>query len=418
MFRSPLFPIFLTVLVDVLGLTIVLPLLPYYARHFGASPFVVTTLAASYAVCTLVSGPILGRISDRVGRKPTLLASQLGTFVGFLIIANASSLWMLFLGRIIDGLTAGNLSIAQAYVSDVTRPENRTRAFALVGIAFGTGFLIGPFISGALAHHVSYAAPALFAAGLSALSIVTTATLLPRTAPRPSDQPGSDGATGTTATTATTERAPAASPSRTRSAGELLRRPEARRRLLEFFAFMLSFSTLVGGLALFLQARFDFTVDEAGYIFGVSGLVGAVVQGGLIGRLVRRFGDARLATIGLGAMAVAYACLGFAYVVPVLVVLTVVGAFGTAVTRPTLTTLITKSVGPDEQGMALGVSQSLASLAQIVANLGAGALIERGWLAAWGLVAAFYASVGLLIGWHGRRAAPPEDAPRPAARDL
>ncbi|MCC6524545.1 MAG: MFS transporter, partial [Polyangiaceae bacterium] len=412
MFRSPLFPIFLTVLVDVLGLTIVLPLLPYYARHFGASPFVVTTLAASYAVCTLVSGPILGRISDRVGRKPTLLASQLGTFVGFLIIANASSLSMLFLGRIIDGLTAGNLSIAQAYVSDVTRPENRTRAFALVGIAFGTGFLIGPFISGALAHHVSYAAPALFAAGLSALSIVTTATLLPRTAPRPSELPGTTGATGATGTTATaattgtTARAPAASPSRTRSAGELFRRPEARRRLLEFFAFMLSFSTLVGGLALFLQARFDFTVDETGYIFGVSGLVGAVVQGGLIGRLVRRFGDARLATIGLGAMAVAYACLGFAYVVPVLVGLTVVGAFGTAVTRPALTTLITKSVGPDEQGMALGVSQSLASLAQIVANLGAGALIERGWLAAWGLVGAFYASVGLLIGWRGRRAAP------------
>src|SRR5205085_1951553 len=133
--NSPLLPIFLTVFVDVLGLTLVLPLLPYYAEHFGATPLVATMITASYAVCQLISGPLLGRLSDNVGRKPTLLASQAGTFIAFLILARASSLWMLFLGRMIDGSTAGNLTIAQAYISDVTKPENRTKAFALIGIA-------------------------------------------------------------------------------------------------------------------------------------------------------------------------------------------------------------------------------------------------------------------------------------------
>src|SRR5262249_37018154 len=126
--RSPLLPIFLTVFVDVLGLTLVLPLLPYYALHFNAQPITVGALAAGYAACQIVSGPFLGRLSDRIGRKPVLLASQMGTFAAFLIIGGAASLPWLFIGRIIDGLTAGNLSIAQAYISDVTTSENRTRS--------------------------------------------------------------------------------------------------------------------------------------------------------------------------------------------------------------------------------------------------------------------------------------------------
>jgi MFS family permease len=145
------------VFVDVLGLTLMLPLLPFYTEHFGGSPTTVGLLIASYAFCQLISGPILGRLSDRVGRKPVLLVSQMGTCAAFLIIGFSNTLWMLFVGRIIDGLTAGNLSIAQAYISDVTRPENRTRAFALIGIAFGSGFLIGPAISGIMAHRFGYA---------------------------------------------------------------------------------------------------------------------------------------------------------------------------------------------------------------------------------------------------------------------
>ncbi|WP_437285233.1 MFS transporter [Sorangium sp. So ce406] len=389
--RSPLLPIFLTVFVDVLGLTLVLPLLPFYAEHFGASELVVGVLAASYAVCQLVSGPILGRISDRVGRKPTLLASQTGTFIGFLVLGSASSLWMLFLGRIIDGLTAGNLTIAQAYISDVTRPEERTRAFGLIGIAFGSGFLLGPAITGELASRFGYGAPALGAAALSLTSILLTATLLPAKPIAPAAATEAAGAGA----------ARPASDVRV-GRGDAFRRffdrPLARRRLLEFFAFSLSFSTLIGGLALFLERRFAFGVKETGYIFAFSGLIGGSIQGGALGRLAKRYGEQRLAVLGFATMVIGYGLLGAAYGLPALLLLVAIGAFGSAVVRPSITTLLTKSVGRDEQGAALGVSQSLASISQIVGPIGAGWLIEHRALTAYGLMAATFAVVGLFLG--------------------
>jgi MFS family permease len=416
MLRSPLLPIFLTVFVDVLGLTLVLPLLPYYAEHFGASPFVVGTLAASYALCQLISGPALGRISDRVGRKPTLLVSQMGTCVGFLTLGFADQLWMLFLGRIIDGLTAGNLSIAQAYISDVTLPDaeaaktrsasaprdgtpaerpvshdrpspgparmsklSRTQAFGLIGVAFGTGFLLGPAISGWLAHHFGYSAPVLGAAGLSFTSIILTSTMLPRVVPQP-PAPGSPAARG-----------------RFEYLRTLFGRQGPRRRLLELFAFILAFSTLVGGLALFLERRFHFDVEKTGYVYAFSGFVGAAIQGGIIGRLVKRLGEERLALIGFVCMMLANGALGFADRLSFLLVLVVVSSFGSAVTRPALTTLLTKSVGTDEQGAALGVSQSLASIAQIIGPLTAGYLIETDQLHIYGLVIAIFAACGVVL---------------------
>lgn len=376
MFRSPLFPIFLTVFVDVLALTLVLPLLPFYAEHFGASPIVVGTLSASFAVCQLVSGPILGRISDRAGRKPTLIASQLGTFAGFLMIGSASSLWMLFAGRIIDGLTAGNLSIAQAYISDVTKPENRTRAFGFIGIAFGTGFLVGPAVSGLLAKHYGYHAPAFGAAALSLASVIATISLLPDVKPTAGKQD---------------------LPGRGAFFWALFHRPGPRRRLLQFFAFTLSFSTLIGGLALFLERRFGYDVERTGYVYAFSGLIGASIQGGLIGRLAKRFGEERLSLVGFVAMASGYGLLGLAYSLPMLLATVVISAFGAAVARPSLTTLLTKSVGKDEQGGTLGASQSLSSIAQIVGPMTAGALIQHQLLGAYGATAAAFAGIGALL---------------------
>src|ERR1700682_361587 len=182
---SPLLPIFLIVMVDILGLTIMLPLLPFYAEQFGASPAVVGLLVSSYAFCQLIAGPVLGQISDRVGRKPVLTVSQVGTFIGFLVLAWAPNLFFVFLARIIDGLTAGNLSIAQAYIADVTAPRERARAFAVIGIAFGIGFLVGPGISGYLSAHYGYHLPLLCAAALSLLSILGTVFLLPAVPPHP-----------------------------------------------------------------------------------------------------------------------------------------------------------------------------------------------------------------------------------------
>ena len=392
MLRSPLLPIFLTVFVDVLGLTLMLPLLPFYTEHFGGSPTTVGLLIASYAFCQLISGPILGRISDQFERVAPDIVQKAGTFAAFLMIGFSNGLVMLFVGRMIDGLTAGNLSIAQAYISDVTRPENRTRAFALIGIAFGSGFLIGPAISGIMAHRFGYASPAFAAAGLSLLSILLTATLLPRNPIRPEEE-----GVPVTATPGSARPAPPTG-GRSLAFGKFFSRPRPRRRLLEFFAFTLSFSILVAGLALFLERRFGFNVESTGWIYAFSGLIGGVVQGGLIGRLVKRLGDARLALLGFATMAVGYCLLGLAYAVPALLVLVAVSGFGVAVTRPTLTTLLTKSVGREEQGAALGVSQSLSSVGQIVGAFVATGLIQRGLLGTYGLAAGAVALVGVVMG--------------------
>src|SRR6202161_3626045 len=158
-----------------------IPLLPFYAEKLGATPFQVGWLIGAYAACQLVSGPLLGRLSDSTGRKPLLLVSQAGTFIGFLILAFAPSLWVVFLARVIDGATAGNLSLAQAYISDITRPEERAKSFGIIGIAFGMGFLIGPAISGYLAKF-DYRDPIFAAAALSATSILSTYFLLPEDA--------------------------------------------------------------------------------------------------------------------------------------------------------------------------------------------------------------------------------------------
>src|SRR6202142_3552114 len=189
---SPLLPIFLIVAVDVLGLTIMIPLLPFYAKKLGAGRSQVGWRVGVYALCQLFSGPLLGRMSDHIGRKPLLIVSQIGTLIGFLITAFAGTLWVVFLGRIIDGATAGNLSLAQAYISDVTKPEERAKSFGVIGIAFGLGFLIGPAISGFLSQF-DYRYPMFAAALMSFCSIMATTFLLP-SASTVHKQPG--GATG------------------------------------------------------------------------------------------------------------------------------------------------------------------------------------------------------------------------------
>jgi MFS transporter, DHA1 family, tetracycline resistance protein len=180
--RSPLLPIFLVVLVDVLGFTIVYPLLPFYAESFGASPLVATTLVSVYALCSLFSTPVIGRLSDQYGRRRLLLISQAGTCAGFVVLWFSNSLWMVFVGRILDGITAGNLSIAQAYISDHTRPEERAKAFGVIGIAFGIGFSFGPAMAGWLGHY-QLQLPFLVAACLSAGSMICSFALLEPGAP-------------------------------------------------------------------------------------------------------------------------------------------------------------------------------------------------------------------------------------------
>ena len=396
---SPLVPIFLIVLADILGLTIILPLLPFYAEKLGASPTAVGLLVSTFAFCQLLSGPFLGRWSDRVGRKPLLVLSQAGTLVSRLLLAWAGTLWLVYLARIIDGLTAGNLVIAQAYIADVTEPRDRTRAFGLIGISFGIGFLLGPAISGALAGY-GLAVPILVSAGLSAVSIVATAVLLPE------HRPVSTGATAEGRRLSLL------------AWGEYVqffRRPGLGRLLFQYFCFVMAFAGFVGGLALFLERRLTwegrpFHAREVSFVFAYAGLLGLAVQS-FLGRLVRRFGESTLVAAGFLAMLLGYGLLAGTFALPLLLVAGALAAFGNGVLRPSLTTLITHTVARDEQGVVLGLNTSLQSVAQIIAPAVAGLLIDHQLLASWALFCAGCAAVGLLV----QRTAPAPGKTAPAS---
>jgi DHA1 family tetracycline resistance protein-like MFS transporter len=383
--KSPLVPIFLIVSVDVLGLTIILPLLPFYAEKFGASPSVVGLLVSTYAFCQLIAGPILGRMSDHMGRRPLLLVSQLGTFVGFLILAYANALWIIFLSRVIDGLTAGNLSLAQAYISDVTKPEDRAKSFALIGIAFGMGFLIGPGISGYLSQF-SYQYPIFAAAGLSATSILATYFLLPSTTPRAADA-------GTPRKFTLLDWG---------NYARYFRQPELAPLLWQFFAFTLAFSMFMSGFPLFAERRYEwnghpFGPKEVGYIYAYLGMLGVILQGGLIGRLVKAFGERTLVRAGFFFGMVGLAALAFTHSVPLLLLVSAVSSSGTGVIRPALTSLITQRADRSEQGVVLGLTQSLNSISAIIAPAIGGLLIDHSLLAGWALLAAGICGVALLL---------------------
>jgi MFS family permease len=382
--KSPLVPIFLIVCVDVLGLTIILPLLPFYAEKMGASPTQVGFLVSTYALCQLIAGPILGRMSDHMGRRPLLLVSQVGTLIGFIILAYAHVLWLVFLSRVIDGLTAGNLSLAQAYISDVTRPEERAKSFALIGIAFGMGFLIGPGISGFLVQF-SYQYPIFAAAGLSATSIVATYFLLPSTAPP------SNGAAPRRFTLLDW-----------RSYARYFREPATAPLFWQFFAFAMAFSMFMTGFPLFAERRFvwqghPFGPKEVGYVYAYLGLLGVVLQGGLIGKLVKAFGEITLVRAGFFLAMIGLAALGSTYRVATLLVVAAVASAGLGVIRPALTSVITHRADRAEQGVVLGLAQSLNSISQIVAPAIAGFLIDHSLLTAWALLAAVISGVALFF---------------------
>lgn len=376
----PLIPIFIIVFIDVMGLTLIIPILPFYALKFGATPLTATLLLSVFAFFQLFSGPFLGAWSDRAGRRIVLLTSQLGMVASYVVLGvagilhlpPAQALAMVFGGRIIAGITSGNLSVAQAYISDVTKPEERTKAFGFFGIAFGLGFVLGPVIATGLTALGSEAAPFFGSAVLSAASFVATAVMLPNAKP----------------TAGGGRRAPTF---------DLFRRAEPRRRLLQFFVYNLSFSTFMGGFALYLHGKFEWNARQSAYMFVYSGFLGAIIQGGFLGRLNRRLGETRLALLGFVTMAIGNALLGWIPSWPWLLVIAAIAGFGSTVTRPALTTLLTKSVGRDEQGKALGMSSTLASLSQIVGPPAAGWLIERRHLGAYGVIVASLAALGAVL---------------------
>ncbi len=351
--RSPLLVIFVTVFIDLVGFGIVIPVLPYYAEgtKFGATPREVGLLFASYSVMQLIFSPVLGRLSDKYGRRPILIISLLGTCLGFLILGLATTLVMLFIGRIIDGISGGNISTAQAYIADVTTKENRAKGMGLIGAAFGLGFVFGPAIGGILSRWGTNV-PFLFAGSLAFANVILLYFTLPETVTR--DHPA---------------RVSAASGRGWKQVIEALRQPQLGFVLIIYFLSIVAFSIMTTVFALFMMFRLGYDPWHSGWIFAFVGIISAVVQGGLIGKLVKRFGEPNLVIVGGLLFTVSLFLSPFVNPAIGLLGLLSVGALssiGNALGGPSLTSLASKSASAAQQGSVLGVMQSVASLARAV----------------------------------------------------
>jgi DHA1 family tetracycline resistance protein-like MFS transporter len=391
---SRLFTIFLIVFIDLLGFSIILPLLPYYAETYGATPFIVGLLVASYAAAQLLGAPLLGRLSDRIGRRPVLLMSVAGTFIGFLLLgladplgnylaglinpaaANTIILGILFFSRILDGLTGGNITVAQAYITDVTDDQNRAKGLGMIGAAFGLGFIIGPVVGGSLSQY-GYSLPAFVAAAISFLNLVMIFFLLP------------ESLTPERRIAESTQKRP---PFTFKALQQALTRPKVGPLLQLRFFFSLGFATFQTVFTLFAQGL-GLSAQTTSYLLAFVGLMAAIVQGGMIGRLTKRFKENWLIITGLWIMTGALLAWAFTSQLYGLVIVIIPLAVAGGVLNTVIQSALTKSVTRQEVGGLLGIATSVESLTRVIAPLAGSYLLQSLGLWAPGVFSA------LLMGW-------------------
>ncbi|MDB6153340.1 MAG: tetA [Chthoniobacteraceae bacterium] len=369
--RSPLGLIFLTILIDMIGFGIMIPVLPVYAHEarFGATEMQLGFLVGIYSLLQVIFSPLFGKISDRIGRKPVLVFSIFGTAIGFVILGAANTLWMLFLGRIIDGISGGNIATAQTCIADVTTPEQRSKSMALIGVAFGLGFIIGPALGGVLGGKFGVSVPFYVAAGLALCNALLVLRFLPETH-------------GPEHRVQAHERTPLREVFSTEN-GTMI-----ATILVAYLASIMGFSMMTSLFALFNQEHFGYDIAHTGYILAYVGVLGVLIQGGLVRRLLKRPIEKQLAMAGAGILALSMfalpltAQLGAAlfswsagktflglHLSPELCALLFVCigiALGNGFITPTLNGLVSKHTGRRVQGRALGLMQSAGSLARFI----------------------------------------------------
>ena len=350
--------LFLIVFIDLVGFGVVIPLLPFYGLHFGASPTEVTWMMGCYSAAQFFASPLLGRLSDRVGRRPVLLVSLAVSAASYLWLGVAGALWMLFAARFLAGAGAGNIAAAQAYITDVTSPETRAKGMGMIGAAFGVGFTIGPPLGGLVAGSdpgtADLARTAFVAAGFSAAAFL--ATLLWLKESLPADARGS------------------VAPSRWQVARDVAGRPVLRRLILLGFVTILAFAGMETTFALWANSAYGWGPEEVGLNMLFVGVILVLMQGGLIGPLTRRFGETRLLIAGTAMIASGLVLMPFALVIWRLLVVNLLLAAGMGLFSPAINSLVSRQAGADERGGVLGVFQSASSLSRIIGPAVAGPL--------------------------------------------
>jgi DHA1 family tetracycline resistance protein-like MFS transporter len=350
----PLLVIFLTIFVNLVGFGIIIPLLPFYAETFGASPLSIGLLFAVFSLCQLIASPVLGDWSDRYGRRPVLILSLAGTVVSFVMMAVATSLPILFVARIVDGLSGGNISTARAYVADVTEPKDRARAYGLIGAAFGLGFILGPAISGVLSK-ISYTAPIWAAAGLTLVATAMAWFWLPETV----------------------HRAQAGTGAPFRNLAAMMKRSGLRRVLVIDFTYWFAFAVFQTTFALFAARRFNFDAPQTGYFFAGFGVLGAIVQTVLIRPIVSRIGDKPTFMLGLMCAALGLVATTFTHSVAMFAAALVPLALGIGFGHPTMSSLVSRAARGHEQGRVQGAAGAVESLGRTIGPVWGTASLQR-----------------------------------------
>ena len=352
-----LMTIFLVVFIDLLGFGIILPLLPYIAEKYSAGPFQIGMLTATYSFFQLIASPILGRLSDRYGRKKLLIISQLGSAVGYLILGLAGNLPLLFLSRIIDGATGGNISIAQAYIADVTTKENRARGMGMIGAAFGLGFIFGPAIGGFLSRF-SYSAPAYFATAISLLTVLTTIFFLKETI---------------------NEKQAKVSP-KTKLNFEEFRKVLSIYPIgiliITFFVVNLASSVQQGNFALWTQKTFNYGPTQNGWLFTYIGIIAVLVQLKVLPFLTKKFNEKNILYISLVFLFLGLILIPLMPTPLFLYVSLFFLPFGMGLSNPTIQALASENVPKEEYGGTLGFLQSAGSLGRIIGPIIGGIIFQ------------------------------------------
>ncbi|MBV9877681.1 MAG: MFS transporter [Verrucomicrobia bacterium] len=354
--KSPLATILLVVFVDLIGFGMIIPILPLYAKSFQAAEWQIGLLLACYSFMQFLASPVLGYISDRIGRKPVLLVSLIGSAIGYAVMASAASLTMLFIARIIAGICGASVGTAAAYIADITPPENRSRRMGLIGAAFGVGFVLGPAIGGILSQFWTKG-PFWFGAGLAFLNAIAVLLILPEPEKH-------------------VKRSEAAVPAGTEVVDQT-GRGGISILVVTYFVAIAGFAIVTMIYPQVLDRRFNLTPAQISLVFVFLGLVGAFIQGGAIGRMARRFGDYKLAAAGLLLMAISMVIMPFAHNMPLFLLFTFGLAAGNSLAQPTLMAMASRLAASTAQGRVIGTVQSAGSLGRVVGPSAGGFML--GW---------------------------------------
>ena len=377
-----LLPILGITFVDILGFSMLIPVLPYFVTHFGAAPVVVGILFSTFSLCQLIAGPIWGNVSDRIGRKGVLIISQIGATIGWAMMAFVPNIWYVFLARIIEGISGGNISVTQAYVADLVEPKQRARAFGYIGATFAFGMMFGPLMGGLLFSKYGFGAPFLAAAGLQLLTLILTVVLLPESKAK-SDEPSVGW-------------------------GEIIRtfqNHDVAPILWQKLALSLSLYGWFSVIALFLARQLHFTLPQTDYFFSGFAILNVAFNAGGVGKASDKLGDRTMSTIGIAVLVAAFALVPFVHDVVMVTVVMILFASGMAFANTGISAMISSAVDERRQGTVLGVASSCDSIAGIVSPPVSTGLLGR-YGSPWaGVESLGFAVVAFVLGWRAGKKA-------------